>query len=590
MFDLEFGYFDIEVFCHTHAPIAEQDPITCLCISDGTEYVSYIVDDFDVTTSEGNWAVIHCSSEKMLLKQFTELLEERNYDVLTGWNVSFDKEYLEKRCWKHNLRLPISGSCIFDLWQAYKALYRRKSYRLKDIALYEGFTDKEEEKVDYGLMWEEDKPGLLERNRRHVQWLVDIDQKRRVLSYYWELREVCGLEGLDDTFYSTVMIDTLLLRDTKWVLPSKMKREHETYEGAFIMQPIAGIYQNVAAFDLTRFYPSIILSEKLDPIILHRYRQQYPGDIDWAQYKRFATGYLKSGGQTLMFDMVNRLVEKRKQLQAAGHKEKLAAIKGVLNSAYGAFGHAGFRLYVREIPERITEVARNTIQQIATEVTDWGYRVLYADTDSNFIQVEPDELPSLTDKLSAYVASLGDYEIKLDHYFESIMFTTAKKRYAGLENGEVHTTGLDRVRSDSSEYTKEVQDTIIHMMLTDKVEQIIPYLQQMVRIIKTRGLDEIAITKSLGRELSEYDKGVQDYIKSARNLKLDVRKGDALNIVHARNYAFGVAVYQDVADLPHRIEVDWKKIIDKQIRMKVEDLLPICGLSWEEVQGQRRLF
>ncbi|HEC66645.1 MAG TPA: hypothetical protein ENI23_15320, partial [bacterium] len=446
---------------------------------------------------------------------------------------------------------------------------------------------------NYGEMWENDKIGLMERNIRHVRWIKQIDEKMKVIDYYWILKEIVGLEELEGTGYSSTLFDTLLLRHSSLVLPSKSHESHTKYEGAYVMQPQSGVYDNIAIFDLTRFYPQILLSELLDPAILDSYKKQN-GDSGWDGYKDFAQKYISDGKPAVWLDIVRDMSKERVRLQnLPEHREKLAGLKGILNSAYGVLASPAFRLYSPDIPERITEVARNTIQSLAEDVRRWGYEVIYADTDSIFAQVPRDKVDELEQKLNDKLSDYGDFSIKLDDYAVKILFTGAKKKYCLIsEDGEIHITGFEFVRSDASNFTKGLQEEIIRMVLTGRENEIVEFLKLKTKEIKSCKLEDIAISKTLSKELKEYTGTQQNYILAAKQAPWlrDLKQGDAVKIVYAKNYPHSVAVYQDESDLPDKVDVDFDKIIDAQITKKVEGIIEQIGISWKEIQGQRRLL
>lgn len=595
-------YLDIESYCDARMPDPEHDAITCFTVFDGKLYRSCILDSNPTESTysgDEKWLILAFPTEKDLVGYLVDLiLNWETFDVVTGWNVEWDLEYIEKRAKVLGLHYSLEGICQFDLLQGYKHLYRRRSYRLKDIALDEGLTADLEENVNYAELWKKDKPALIERNKRHVQWCAELDEKLKIIDYYWELRETAGLEDLEGTLYSSVLIDTMALRKAygKWILPSRSDSiEHETYEGALVLQPEAGVYDSVAVFDLSRFYPNIIINEKLDPYIYNKYMYLKFGNsvsqaIDWNDYKLFA----EKEPESLILDLVSEMIKKRDMLQAAGHKGKVAAIKGIVNSMYGVLAHSKFRLYLPEIPARVTEVARNTISSLNAEIEGWGYRVIYADTDSSFILVPKEELSQIEVRLNETLKKYGEFTIKLEKYFVRMLFTGAKKRYVGIsESGELSVTGYDRIRSDSSNYTREIQEDVFRMILTSKRDLIVPYLQDKMKNIKSCKLTDIAVTKTLSRPLEEYDKIQQDYIlaaKEARKRGIHFNQGDAIRILYAGNYPYKVAVFHDLSDLVDKPIIDWEKTIDRQIRNKVKELLPLVGLSFEETSGQKRLF
>ena len=585
---------DIEVYSKDQMPDPQKDSVTCWTLVEGDQIVTGLLDDVDFQSEEGKTCILRYDSEEKLIRCLQALLCVRNWDCLTGWNVSWDLEYLQARSDANNIlfsfKYDLSGTCIFDLLTAYRRLYRRKGYRLKDIVQDEGIADFDEEKVNYAELWEQDKLALVERNRRHANWVYQIDQKNKIIEYHWSLKDFCGLEELEDTEYNSVLIDTLFLRRThnKFVLPSKERREHEDYEGAFIMQPQAGVFKNVAVFDLSMFYPNILLSNKLDPVVLLNYKKEMGDQIDWLAYSLYVE---MNEEKCILIDLVKEMIEQRNKFKSSEiHKAKYASVKGLLNSVYGVLGHATFRLYVPEIAARITEIARETIKTLGKQIESWGYKVIYQDTDSSFVCVDKGEAEWLQTKINDYLTTHGGYQVKLDHYFDAVMFAGIKKKYCGLENGVIHTTGFEKVRSDASNFTKEIQEKVIEMMLTDKAKDIIPYLQMKIKDIRSCKLADISVSKSLSRDLDGYTKQQQSYILSAKQAGLDLKRGDSVKIVHARNYPYGVAVFVDEKDLPKPVEVDWEAIIEKQIQNKVDELLPIAGLSFSEITGQKRLL
>ena len=277
-------YFDSEMDSSDRMPDPKVNPVTCWCLTDGKQVISAILNDVSLQTQDGYWGIAHFEQEKHLLQFLLDTLWLVQPDVIAGWNIPFDLDYIKERMKASGISLDLDGICDLDLLPAYRKLYRRGSYRLKDIAVAEGLAPSAATTPDYGRLWREDKAGLLALNKQHALWLAQIDQKRRITAYLWGLKELCGLENLEGTIYNSALIDSMLLRESKDVLPSKEEHEHEDYEGAFVMQPPPGVFKGVAILDLSRFFPSIILSEKLDPIILHHYLKWKESGLSMGEY------------------------------------------------------------------------------------------------------------------------------------------------------------------------------------------------------------------------------------------------------------------------------------------------------------------
>jgi len=584
-------YFDLECLPPDTKgmPNSDNDPITCLCFGAEGHYVSGVVDPgIDFQSEEDGWFIGRFSTETKLLTWASKFLLEQNGDCLAGWNVSFDLDYLKNRCETLEIPLDLDGTCQFDLLTGYKGLYRKRSYRLKDISLDEGLITEPEPAWDYREVWLQDKMGLLRLNRNHTKWCYEIDQAHKIVEYYWTQRESVGLEDMKDIFFVSVLHDTSLLRRTEWVLPSKEKRPRERYEGGYVMEPSRGILQGVAVFDVSSFYPQIILSERLDPMILHDFRQQNGGMLDWDKYKEFS-----QGKPSLILSYTEELLQEKARLKSSPeHKEKYANAKALLNSLYGVLALPSFRLFTPEIPERITEVARNTIKDLIRQVQEAGYLVVSADTDSIFVQVEEKEVEQLEGRVNDWLSSNGDYSVKLEHYFTSLLLSGKKKRYAGLENGEIYFAGFEFKRSDSSNLTRSLQEELFGMMLGGRRDEIIEYLKQKVEQVKTAPLSDLAITRSLSRDPAGYTKQKQAWIKSIEESPWlnFVGAGEAVSTVPALNFPYGFACWQDESQLPKPVEIDFDEIIKKQIGQKVRDVLPLVDLSFDEVMGRPRLL
>jgi len=100
-------------------------------------------------------------------------------------------------------------------------------------------------------------------------------------------------------------------------------------------------------------------------------------------------------------------------------------------------------------------------------------------------------------------------------------------------------------------------------------------------------IDEVAIPKTIHKKFSEYKTKV-DYLRGAlyanKYFKFDIRPGEVPGYPPT-----DVVCFIDLDALPVKPVIDWDKMIDRTVKRKVEDLLSLIGLSWEQVKGMRRL-
>ena len=574
-------YLDIECHSGVRLPDVTKDKITCIGIGNEKELVSLLLDNKQSTEQKDNWVVLRISNEEKLLLALKEMLDKIDPDIIAGWNIGWDIEYLVNRCKIYNIHLPLDRVCSFDLLSAYRSTYRKTSNRLKDIALVEGITDTNEAPVNYAKLWDEDKIGLLNRNANHVRWCSQIDSKKDLIPFYSTLKNMVGLESYDEIFFSSVLVDTLMLRKfkNKYVLPSKTRHETEAFEGALVSETKAGIYDNIAVYDISRYYPSILLEHKLCP-----YGKQESLEIIRDYFK-------------LRDEIENRL---RQADQGTEEYSKLlqqkAAVKSITNAAYGYFAFPGSRLFDADIASSVTKYGREGLTKLSERARELGKEVIYYDTDSIFVCTDLSEAESLGDKLNTNFP----YKLKLEKFFSKLIFTQVKKRYAGkviYEGGKkvgyLSVTGFEKVRNDASNLTKQVQEKVLEMILDGKKSEIIGYLRNVLSSFKTNKLEDIAIKKSLSRAPNEYGKAIPDFVRGAKYsikyLNEDIRANDTIKMIYCKSPT-EVISYLDEEDLPGNLVIDYDKMISRDIRMKMSGLLPIVGLSWEEVLGQGRLL
>ena len=256
-------FFDLEAY-PTGARIDEyKDSITAVSLRDNSEdakVISIVVG-------------IEAFNEKDLLTKLVKILELSDTDILCSYS-DYDINLLKARLRANGMHLNLNRTNYFDLLQSYRNLFNKSSYKLRNVAVEEGITTEKQPQLDYKKLFDEDKLELKRINKNHTRWASELDKKHKIISYFWELKSYVGLESIEDTQYSSVLIDTLLLREYlgKYILPTKIQHEKVPYEGAIVLTPQKGIFQGVAVLDMAAYYPNVILSEKLDPTIFYAYQ------------------------------------------------------------------------------------------------------------------------------------------------------------------------------------------------------------------------------------------------------------------------------------------------------------------------------
>jgi DNA polymerase elongation subunit (family B) len=357
---------------------------------------------------------VACKTESEMLREFMNYLQRYDPDVLTGWNTNgFDIPYIVNRAKNIHVKLnrmtripdgynkPVAelrqgtpadtpeeekkrkkrkeewfvrctGRQLLDMLDAFKKFWKAEgeldSYTLKaiarnpdvmgdDVYVYEE-QGSNMEKLFTEQRWDD----FLSYCRSDVIALSKIDKKIKLFDFYENLRMMCGIK-LEDTMKNSRIIETYLFRDPV-MKPMPTRRYDivgESYEGALVLTPKVGIFNNVAVYDLNALYPHIIIAFDLSPDIDH----VIPRVIRYVMDER------------------NRLKKLIKDgLADEADKKKEVVLKFIANSFYGVLGWDKFRLYDPEIAAFITRTGREINEYLQGLARGVGLEPIYGDSVS----------------------------------------------------------------------------------------------------------------------------------------------------------------------------------------------------------------
>jgi len=640
--DIRINYLDIETLMSIDDENTPE-PILSICCYDTKlkKYITFTWKGESKKTEE--WSIYACKSEEDMLVLFLDFIKKTNPDLITGWHVYYDVKYLFNRMLKLKIDanklcrfgqgyigkgeeydIRLKGRIVFDLKNAYKklAFTQLESFSLEFVAQKELGRGKIKNEQSIGEMWENDVQKLLDYNLEDVKLIVELDKKISIINYFDELRRMvgCPWSMLEQ---NSMIIDTLVLRKAKErgiILPTKIRHtQEEPIEGAYVHSPTSGVYKNVIVFDMKSLYPSIIVSCNIGG---ESYDKN--GDIDIGNGHRF-----KSTPEGLIPSVIKDLFELRKKYKEEMKKYpyntseyhsyylKQYAVKCVLNSAYGAQGYPGFRLYKREAAESVTYMGREVIKFVIKKIEEKGYKIQASDTDSIFIQANEKELQNVVKEAQTIQKHINDsFEeftkqkgikkhvlfLEFEKVFSKIYFSSAKKRYVGYlcyKDGKeladiLSVTGFELVRSDTPKAGKRIQEKVFRMLLDEKTqEDIEKYITiEKEEMMKNTKYDEIGIPKSVSRKFEDY-----------KNLPIHVRAikysmdnlGITFDPMEKVKWAYVISppnkpktnVVGFYDKFPEDFKIDWNKQMPLIIDNNVERIYEALG--WKAKTSQQKL-
>ena len=596
-------FLDIEVLQGEGFPTAEEAKQPVISFSFRTnrnsKYFTYILQEGESKVErKKNNVIAYIETEKDLLYAFSEVIEKIQPDIITGWNIiDFDFTYLKNRFKRLDLQWIDDRSFeLFDMLQGYKKIFSQPSYALKRVAELEGIAKKEDIETFKQVIgyYESDIKRFVEYNRKDVEYVYEIDKKHSLINYYLELKHLVGLENIENTLISSVLIDTMLLRIARKreiVLPTKPEySEKVKFEGAYVMAGEAGLYQDTAVYDFSGYYPNIILNFDITP------------------------EKTEIGKEGIIPELVREMLQKKNDVTeqmrdvesgSQEHKSlylKRQAVKGVVNAIYGVLAFPKFRLHKPELAKEVAELAREGIKYIVSQAEKRGYKVLLADTDSIFVQIPFGSAEEFSYTLSE---DIHDYfrekygiktnlNLEFEKYLKYLLLTGVKKRYAMriiYSNGKcdyVDVKGFESIRTDQSMFTRTLLDELFNLILYEHSKsEIKKFIQDKLKEFPQKPLSEIGISRGISKPFSEYKANtphVRGAIYSNTYLETHFSHGDKVQFLWVRGVqdypATNVICFNEDTDLSKfNIVVDYPRMEKTTIIGKVEPILDAIGIS-----------
>jgi DNA polymerase-2 len=575
------------------------------------------------------------ATERELLRGTVERVRELDPDVLTGWNViDFDLGVLSRLAERFRVPLAlgrtrepvrirrastpgrssevhVQGRVVLDGIDLLRGAFLRfESYSLQSVSrevLGRGKTLTGPDRADAILQaFEKDRAGLAEYNLNDARLVLEILDELHLIELAVERSRLTGMPP-DRVAASIASFDFLYLSELSRrgiVAPSVRSATgvEEPASGGHVLDPCPGLYRNVLVLDFRSLYPSVIRTFQIDPLgLVH-----HPSEADDPIVAPNGAAFRREPG--ILPGLLDDLFPRRVAAKARGDRAADQAIKILMNSFYGVLGTSACRFAHPALANAITGYGREILLWSKARIEDLGYRVLYGDTDSLFVEtgVEDAEearrlgarlVEELNGRLADHVRETWRVESRLELQFERLYLRLllpavrhgsagARKRYAGLvdEGGEhrVAFTGMEIVRRDWTALARRVQRELFERLFSDRpVEE---YLREIVEQVRGGRLDDLLVyRKALRKPLDAYTASTPPHVAAAR--RMSRRPGRIVSYV----ITTGGPEPADERASP----IDHEHYVQKQVRAVAEPVLTQLGLDFDRVVGddaQLRLF
>ncbi len=527
----------------------------------GEEYGRIIIIGYSISNSRNGGVEKGCltGTEEEVLRGFNALVYSSDPDILIGYNIDgYDLPVIEYRMTRYNMTLDIGrdrsrgrringqfwrtrGRIISDVWWNVKKYLHPKHETLNYVAqelLGEGKDDVDRLRIVEE--YEKRPDDVINYCIKDADLTRQIMEKMRVVERNMFMSTVTKLPLEDTTNGGTSnYVDSLLIRlaDRRGIavpMTASSNLKDRAIEGGHVESIGAGLYDMVVVLDFKSMYPSMIMKYNICFSTLSP-----QGTIVSPTGARFLDPSIKKGIiPELLKNLMDRRDEVKKAMRNASGDQKTYldgvqnALKILMNTFYGVLASAFYRFTNSELGASVTAFARETILKLINDLKNEGFRVIYGDTDSVFIESGKTNVhdaialgKSLSEDISRRLQVIIEFEKIMDPFFSH----GAKKRYVGTivypeqDKGQMLVRGYEVRRTDSFDLQSEALQTVFNYLMEKDIDGARKYSEDIVRRLidgdRSLGIEKLVISRSVKDEDSYANANSLANVRAARKLQ-----------------------------------------------------------------------
>lgn len=541
------------------------------------------------------------NSEEELLLKAIEIINHYKPDIITGYNSDkFDLPYIKARCEKYWIKIDlgldysginirrgagneahITGIIHIDNYAFIKKVLAH-TLELEELNLNSAAKEllgMEKGGIDIDVMqkyWNDNMPKELDELAKYCandsmlayllceKLLVTIEEFVKLIGLpFYDINRM-GISQIVEWYLIKQAVLTNELVPNKATYEELRERFRQSYQGAYVHEPVPGLYQDLAVYDFRSLYPSIIAAHNICPstidcdcckgqvsLAFEDLDKEVMGEVVDKSSKKQLHWFCKNKigfFPAVTKDIIRRRIRINQILGNANVSDnkdnipeasvgKLAdrpsslftrsnVLKLLANSFYGYLGFPNARWYNIECAKIVTAYGRYYIKKVLNEAGKNNLRVIYADTDSVFFLLDKKSKHESKDKnyISKFVKKINDelpeiMMLELENFYNAAIFVEtkqgehgAKKKYALLdENNKLKIRGFETVRRNYSKIAKTTQEEVLKIILSAETpgehKKAHDYVNQIIADLRAMKVDKkmLVIKTQLQQEISNYE-------------------------------------------------------------------------------------
>jgi len=671
-----------------------------------SSYQGGIVTPYGMMTDINTPLVLkHYSNEREMLEDWLLHMESTDYDLITAWNGhGYDFPQLFHRLESNgidtsrlsplgNVRRPSSiamdgekigdynyyripgrehlpyvhtqpwaGVNMIDLmWAAEKKHHASTSNNLPSRALdkvtksaFEEEGGKAEWKPnffdeDWHLEWDKYVYYCL----RDVELMKMLDDKWGIIEGFHRL-QVQWCIPWSDVFYTSKLFAVIAQRRADFIQrsgPSSAERrtmdDMEKIPGAWVLNPITGVWEYVYLIDFKSLYPTAIVAGHIG---YSNMTYEVPeGDYFEGEYPPEKEGqepipvYFRKGERNILREIDIELLSardeyKRLQREAIENDDDALAkrygmdelnTKIIVNSIYGATASRVNGWGNRAVGGSITKFGRESLEFAKQYAEDEGFQVLYGDTDSIYVKgpegKTAEEHLQIATKLAEEITMIlqmrhgSEYVVaELEMLLDKAMFSDVKKRYACRKKWTDKTgwidddvpfakrqkiMGYEYRRGDSSPLTKESQLKFFDLLFDQDLPEadIVSYFTDLADDVRSGNIEPAKIYRRtrISKPLEDYaslsagQKGAKWFNDNIANDKITpIGVGEYFFFTYSKGGpteipSGGYISFKEPEEVEDYL-IDWNTVAEKTLVGPIRNLMKPLGWDYSTIENGRK--
>ena len=583
-----------------------------------------------------NYTEIMCANELELIRKFFELIGSENPDVITGYNIyGFDFNYIVERLQRMLKTMPnvgrgidttvniipvewessaygankynkiiINGRVILDMYLYFKRTKLDK-YSLEFVAqkfLGEGKADMTTEIMMQAIVSQDHEilKKVADYCMRDSRLVIMLFDKVHMWIDVCEVAKVtrCNIEDIYTRGEQMKVLSQCVNECINREIVLKPQPQHTQwydYEGAYVVEPVKGLYKGCTLVDFRSLYPSIIIAYNICPST-HTYDTDDVISVGEHRFKATEIGMFPSMIKNLLSeraavkDMMTQCDKSSMMYTVLNRRQN--ALKVCANSVYGIMGFKKSKYFGNiACAESVTAVGRMALELVIKEIQEkHGLKVIYGDTDSCMIHMPIQKTPientesaiQLTKNICTDITLQLPKPMALifEAYYTSVILLS-KKRYIMVdESSNVQSKGVMTVRRNYCNYAKNMYTELVKIISrpeaseVDVILECVEYIDQKISDLKYGKYDikDLVMTTAV-KDLDSYKTNLPHVLLAKRlvDTGINIPPGTRLEYV-----------YGDNGNLKTPNEpgnIDFMQYVRKQIMSQIDDLLDVIGIK-----------